>query len=283
MLQRTQYKIVGMLLTLTVVLACGGVHGDDVVARAYDNYLRYDDLRGLVLPGMSSEDSATVVDNYINQWLQQQVVLHKAEKNVSNDFQEQLKSYKNNLLTYEYERQVIAQLLDTLVSDEEIQQYYDSHRDDFVLKSNIVRAIYVKVSASSPCVARLRKMMSKKRLDDNDKQDLQHVAAAYGVDYYFEEDAWMPFQKLQAMVPIETYNEVAFLRDNNMITIADSQWLYVAAILDYKVVDETSPLDYEYDHIRTVLLNTRKINIVENMQRDLFAKAEENEDIERYL
>ncbi len=275
-------KIVGLALSLLIFVACSDKVGDDVVARAYGNYLRFDDLQGLVQPGMTKEDSTAVVDNYINQWLQQQVVLHKAEKNVSDDFQQQLKNYKNNLLTYEYERQVIAQLLDTNVSDEEIRQYYDSHRDDFLLKSNIVRAIYLKVNVESPCVARLKKLMSKKKLNDDDMQDLQHIAAAHGVDYYFEEDTWIPFQKLQTMVPIETYNEVAFLKNNSKVIVSDSLWLYVAGILDYKVVDETSPLEYEYDHIRTVLLNSRKIDIIENMQRDLFKKAEINKDIERY-
>ncbi len=276
------YRIVGIAFMLFVCGACNSTVGEDVVARAYGNYLREADLQGLLQPGMTKEDSVAVVNNYINQWLQQQVVLHKAEKNVAANFQEQLQNYKNNLLTYEYERQVIAQLLDTNVSNEEIQQYYDSHRDDFLLKSNIVRAIYVKVNAASPSVARLKKLMSKKKLDDNDMQDLQHIAASHGVDYYFEEDTWMPFQKLQTMVPVETYNEVAFLKNNSKITISDSLWMYVVHILDYKVVDETSPLEYEYDHIRTVILNSRKIDIIENMQRDLLEKAELNDDIERY-
>ncbi len=282
MLKQSLYKIVGLSLMFLIFVACNDKVGEDVVARAYGNYLRIDDLQGLVQSGMTKEDSTAVVDNYINQWLQQQVVLHKAEKNVSDDFQEQLKNYKNNLLTYEYERQVIAQLLDTHVADDEIQQYYDSHRDDFLLKSNIVRAIYLKVNAASPCVARLKKLMSKKQLNDEDMQDLQHIAAAHGVDYYFDEDTWMPFQKLQTLVPIETYNEVAFHKNNRNVIISDSLLMYVVGILDYKVVDETSPLEYEYDHIRTVLLNTRKIDIIENMQRDLLKKAEINNDIERY-
>lgn len=272
-----------MLVCALLMSACRGNKVDeDVVARAFDCYLRADDLETVVTEGMSQEDSINAVNNYIGQWLQQQVVLHKAEKNVNKDFQDELQNYKNSLVTYEYERQVIAQLLDTNISDEEVKRYYDDHHDDFLLKSNIVRAIYVKVPAGTPCIAKLRKLMSRAELTDGDYQELQNLAGMYAKDYSFDEEQWMPFQKLQAVVPIDVYNEVAFLQSNRYYTTQDDQYFYALHILEYKVTDQVSPLEYQYNQIRTVLLNRRKIDIIRNMQLDLLRKAELNKDIERY-
>ena len=256
--------------------------GDDVVARAYDKYLRLEDLQGVVSPGVSGEDSVTAVGNYVNQWLQQQVVLHKAEKNMTKDFKEELQAYKNSLVTYEYERQVIAQLLDTNVSDEEVQAYYQRHEDDFVLKTNIVRAIYVKLPADSPGIKKLAKLMRQNPMSDEDMLEAQKLAATYAEDYNFDEVTWTPFSALQAMMPIETYNEVDFLRSNRHVVVSDDNATYILEILEYKVVDQTSPLNYEYGRIRTAILNSRKIDLIKQMQRDLLRKAEENKDIERY-
>ncbi|MDY5969428.1 MAG: hypothetical protein SPJ13_05400 [Bacteroidales bacterium] len=273
---------IGMLLIVMLFVSCKNKGGDDVVAKAYDNYLRMGDLESVVAKGMSSEDSAAVVSNYINQWLQQQVVLHKAEKNVSKDFKEELQAYKNSLITYEYERLVIGQMLDTSVSDEEVKSYYEKHRDDFILKTNIVRAIYVKVANDSPCLKDLKSHMSRNPMSDDDLMEIQKMATKYGQDYRFDEETWIPFQNLQSFMPIETYNEVDFLRSNRHVVVSDDQSTYVLEILDYKVVDEVSPLEYEYGRIRTAILNSRKIDIIKNMQRELLRKAEENKDIERY-
>lgn len=275
---------------MTTMLACalllgscqGGKASGDVVARAFDSYLKAGDLVSVVTEGMSQEDSLNAVNNYIDQWLQQQVVLHKAEKNVDKDFQEELQNYKKSLLIYEYERQVIAQMLDTNIDDEEVKRYYEGHHDDFLLKSNIVRAIYVKVPAKAPCIARLRVLMSRAELSDDEYQELQKLAGMYGEDYNFDEEQWMPFQKLQAAVPIDVYNEVAFLQNNRSYITQDDGHFYALRILEYKVTDQVSPLEYQYNQIRTVLLNRRKIDIIRNMQLDLLRKAEMNKDIERY-
>lgn len=280
-MRRSLHVICSLTLVVTLV-SCRNQGTGDVVARAYDSYLRTEDIKGVVTKGMSSEDSITVVSNYINQWMQQQVVLHKAEKNVNKDFKEELQNYKNSLVIYEYERMVIEQMLDTNVSDDEIKSYYEVHKDDFILKTNIVKAIYVKVANDSPGLKKLKGLMRRTPMSDDDMVEVQKIAAMYGQDYSFDEERWLPFRTLQSTIPIETYNEVDFLRNNRHVVVNDDNSTYVLEILDYKVVDEVSPLEYEYGRIHTAILNSRKIDAIKNMQRDLLRKAEENKEIERY-
>lgn len=272
-----------IILTLFLLAACKQKTTDgQLLARAYDNYLYLSDVENLIEPGTSPEDSATIVDNYINQWMQQTVVLEKAKNNVTKNFESELRNYKNSLLTYEYESSIIEQLLDTVVSETEMESYYTNHRDNFLLKSNIVKAFYVKVDKNSPALPRLKKIVSQHSLSDENLLELQKVASIYGLDYNFDLDTWIPFQRLLSEVPIETYNEVAFLRNNRGLVVTDDKYAYATRIVDYKVAEELSPLEYERDHIRTILLNRRKIDIIKNMQRDLLKAAELNNEIERY-
>ena len=277
-------RATGLVVAMMGLLlcSCSEKAGEEKpVARAFDNYLYQSDLENLVPEGVGGEDSITIVNNYINQWMQQMVVLEKAKSNVSSDFERELNNYKNSLLTYEYERMVIAQLLDTVVSNGEIETYYNEHKDNFTLRMNIVRAVYVKVAKDAPVVNRLKKLISGKWSDDT-MLELQRIASMYGKDYSFEEDQWMPFQKLQMVVPIETYNESLFLRNNSSVLIKDDAYVYAVRILDFKITDEVSPLEYERERICTIILNARKIDIIKNMQRDLLKKAEVSCDIERY-
>lgn len=251
-----------------------GDEDGEVVARAYGNVLYAADVAGLVGEGVSPEDSATIVHNYVNQWILQQVVLEKARRNIDKDFSSELQNYKNSLLIYEYEQMIVAQLLDTNVSEEEIQLYYDNHRDNFVLKNNIVRVMYVKLPKDCKYVAKMRTIFSRNAISDADMIDAQKIAAVYAVDCSFDIETWMPFYRLQTLLPIETYNEALYLRSNHCISITDGDFIYLAHIFEYKVVDDLSPLEFEHDNIRSIIINSRKIDIIKSMQRDLLNEAQ---------
>ena len=161
-------KSIGMLSTKSIIKVlclclltsgCSLIANDEeeqMVAQVYDYTLYQSDLEGLVPDGISSEDSMSIVDNYVDQWIRQMVILAKAEKNVKDDLSKQLNEYRNSLLTYAYEQQMVDQMLDTNISEEQIQEYYNEHSGDFLLKSAIVKAVYVKAPKNSPLYRKAR-------------------------------------------------------------------------------------------------------------------------------
>ena len=89
---------------------------DHAIAKAYDKYLLDTDLADIIPKGTSLKDSITIIHNYINNWLKQQVVLKKAEDNLTTDQKDvnrKLEEYRNSLITYVYESELIRQKLDT--------------------------------------------------------------------------------------------------------------------------------------------------------------------------
>ena len=63
----------------------------------------------------------------------------------------------------------------------------------------------------------------------------------------------------------------------------DDTSAYLARILEFKIVDEISPLSFEYSNIRNIILNKRKIAIIEKMQQDLLRAAEIDNNIEYFF
>ena len=224
-----------------------------------------------------------VVKNYVEQWIRQAVILAKAEKNVKTDFSHELQDYKNSLLAYAYERQIIDQLLDTLVTDAQIEDYYNEHKNDFLLRSSIVKAVYVSAPVKSPAVAKIKKIVLRNRFTANDVMELEETASHNGLVGYYDIDNWIPFVTLQTTIPVSAYNEQAFLRQHHSIAFSDDSLFYAARILDYKVTDEVSPLTIQRDNIKAIILNHRKIDILNKLQSDLLKEAEEGGDVERML
>lgn len=270
-------------LGFIMLAGCGNAVSDDpLLAKVYGHELRMSDVEGLYDEQMSADDSAAVVANYINQWVMQMVLLEKAENNVSRDFQKELQHYKNSLIIYEYEQQIVRQLLDTNVSDQDIEAYYEAHKKDFVLKNSIVKAVYVKLDKGSIHVNKFKRMMQRADFDDSDIVDLQHLAERNAVSGYFDVNTWITFFKLRQEVPISTYNEELYLRNTHNIVIDDGSYVYLARILDYKVTDQISPLELEADNIKTIILNARRHEILQRMQVDLLREAETSGDVELF-
>ena len=275
-------RLLSSLLALILLASCGS-SGDTspVVASVYGRELHLSTLQEVLPQGLSPEDSTTAADNYIDQWIRHNVILVKAEKNVSDDFARELKQYKDDLVTYAYERQIIDQLLDTNVADSEIEEYYHSHSADFLLKNSIVKSVYVCAPVKSLAVGRLKNVISRRPFSDNDIMELEETASRHGLSGFYDASVWIPFYTLQATVPVTTYNESLFLKNNNVIILSDDSMFYAARIIDYRVTDQIAPLDTERENIRAIIINHRKIDILNRLHSDLLANAEKGGHIKK--
>lgn len=271
-----------MVLPVVLLLCSCATNDNDVVAEVYGYKLRRADVEGIVEVGMSREDSLALVDNYVDQWIQQMVVLEQAKVKVNKSFEKELENYRNSLLTYEYEQLVVDAALDTHVTTREISEYYNANQENFTLQTSIVKAMYVKFAKDAPPVKNVIKLMSSSKLSDKEMDEIQNAVALYGQDYSFDIDTWQPFYKFQSQVPITTYNEELYLKNNHNIVIEDSASVYIARIMEYRLSEQVSPLSYESEHIKAVILNGRKIELIKNMQRKLLKDADEQGKIRKY-
>lgn len=282
MMRYVKYAI-SLLALLILLPACSRKTPVEppALASVYSQRLYASDLQGLVPSGLTPEDSIAIVNTYIEQWIRQAVILEKAGRNVKNNFERELREYKNSLLVYAYERQILDQLLDTVVTDAQIEDYYRQHKSDFTLKSSIVKAVYVIAPAKASAVAKLKKIVARGSFTEKDIIDLEEVASQNGFSGYYDAETWMPFYSFQSVVPVTTYNESLFLKQHRTITLTDDSLFYAARILDYKVSDDISPLDLQRENIRALLLNHRKVEIIENLHADLLAEAERGGHVKR--
>ena len=84
------------------------------------------------------------------------------------------------------------------------------------------------------------------------------------------------------MVPIVTYNKEKLLKNKNLIELYDNGFLYLVRIMDYKLKDGISPLSFEKNNIRRIILNNRKIEFLDKLSDDIYQKAKKEEQIEIY-
>jgi hypothetical protein len=256
---------------------------DRAIARAYNEYLYASDIESLVPKGTLPSDSLSMTQNYVNTWLKNQLLLHKAERNLNEDqkdFSRQLEDYKNSLIIYKYETELIKQNLDTLVDDSEIEDYYFENAGNFRLNQHIVRLVYARVNDKADYLKKIKKLVWSKKEEDRDS--LEYYCMRYAEDYDVIDREWITFDEMQRKVPVPVINPVTFLSQQSNIEFYDEPDWYFAQILDYGLIDSISPLSLEKENIRSVILNKRKKLLIKKMQDEVYEQAVKENGFEYY-
>lgn len=254
---------------------------EDTIARVYDQYLYVSDLNGVVPKGTAQDDSLKLVEKYINEWVKEKLLVKKAEDNLTDEqknVDKQLESYRNSLIVYSYEKELISQLLDTLVTDDEIANYYEANKNSFELRDNIVKVLYVKVNKKAPDIDKLKKWHSSEV--QKDRTSLEAYCHQYAQNFYLDDNTWLLFEDLLKEIPIETFNKELFLKNNRIVQVEDSLSLYLLNIKGFKIKNSISPLAFEKENIRNIILNKRKLTLVSQMKKDVYDEAVKNNNIE---
>jgi len=135
---------------LFVFVSCSNTDKNDggVIAEVGVKRLYLSDARLSLPENISSEDSLIHVDDFIRHWIKKQLLISKAELNLEKEAKDVAKlvdDYRSSLIIHKYQEKLIKQKLDTLVTEESINKYYSEYPANFILKANIVKAVFIKL------------------------------------------------------------------------------------------------------------------------------------------
>ncbi|WP_224995400.1 peptidyl-prolyl cis-trans isomerase [Cesiribacter sp. SM1] len=258
--------------------------GEKVVARVHDQYLYLNDLAELLPQGINADDSSRMADRYIRSWVRKQLLISEAARKIELDQQElerKVQDYRYSLMIYEYEKQYVGKHLDRSVSEEEVQQYYENNKDNFQLKQNIIRGLFVKVPLNAPKLSNLREFMPLNKAGDREK--VKSYAYRFATDYMLDDGVWVNFDELIMNTPLAGIpNKVQWLKNNKYAETADEEYVYFLKIQDYKITDEISPLEFVRDQIETIIVSRRKTELASRLEEEIYENARKNNAFEVY-
>ena len=280
-------RITYLLLLTLILFSCGTQESKDkdrvAVARANNEYLYLDEIKEIVPVGTPAKDSLELITKYIDNWIRESLVTQKAESNLGDEqknVDKQLRNYRNSLITYTYEKELVKQKLDTVVFDTEIEEYYNNNQADFELKDNIIKVVYVKVDKKAPGIEKLKRMY--KSDDMGEKELLASYCHQFASNFYLDDSSWLLFDDLLKEIPIQTYNKELFLQNNRFVEVSDSLNHYFVNIKGFKIRNSLSPLGFEKENIKNIILNKRKLQLINKMIEDVYNDAANNNKIEIY-
>jgi len=273
-----------IVLALLCGIGCNQNNNESaLVAKIGDKELRWDEITEMIPDNSSPDDSVKLAERFIESWTREQSVVALAAYTLSED-QEQIEvlieQYRQSLLTYHFEQQFVQQHLDTNVQQQEIEAYYSANESNFELKDYILKVKFCAVNSDNKQLTALKKVFSSSKPEDFGKW--QKLCVETGASSYFSEDNWMRWDELIQQIPLDVYDVESFLRQKKYIEFTKDNNSYFLTVLDYKLRGGVSPLSFEKEKIKSLILNKRKIELLLKMREDVYQKALSEKSIELY-
>ena len=253
------------------------------VARVYDEVLYEHEVLASIPYDVTPEDSANLRNGIINSWINRKLMVRQAENNLPDDDKDvslKLEIYRQDLLIYSYQNQLLAQKLDTVVSEEEILDYYTNRQDMFKLSDYIVKVKFAQFDSATFKGKEVEKWIMSE--DEEDAQKLEEFCYLHSPNFYLQEE-WLYLDEFFKKVRIITYNKLKLLKNPNVQKFFESGNVYYVRIVDYKSKDSLAPLELEKGNIRAIILNNRKLKFLDDLSQDIYQKAKNNQEVEIYI
>lgn len=276
------YIVISIFLIVSSCDFFNKVNNEDPIARVNDTYLYKEDIKDLIYEGITKEDSILRVNNYINQWATQQLLLNGAQINLSEEkqieFNGLVQQYKNDLLTKAYLEALVKRSIDTIVTKEEALEVYNSNIETFKLNEDLIKFRYINVSDNSINLKDIKNRF--KRFDAEDKTILDSIAIQFK-SYSLNDSIWVRLDQVIAKIPvINNDNKKELLKKSNFVQLKDSLGLYLMQINDVLFRNDTAPLEYVMPTIKQIVINKRKLEFIKQLEKDITKDAIKNKQFE---
>ena len=157
------------------------------MARVGTHILYKEDIEKLNITGFSPEDSIRIVTQYIHSWAKDNLLLDMAQTQLpknDKDVEKQLEEFRQQLLVFRYEKQYVEQRLDTLVSEQQYQEFYENNEKSFIVTTPLLKAIVIKIADNSPYLSQIKSLYRSAKEEDLAKlEQLCYSSAEYFHSY----------------------------------------------------------------------------------------------------
>ncbi len=280
-MRRIVHRIAVIVIVLSALCSCRAISsffsGGEVVAEVGQEKLYRSELDELIPKGLSPEDSTILARGYINSWALEQLMLTMAEEQLSKsekDVSRELEDYRKSLLKYRYEKLYVNERLDTSVTDDMVEEYYEANKEKFVLPRAVVKARFLKIAKDSPNLAKIRKKMASD--DPQDLVEADSIAYSSALKFSTWGNEWQDIVTLAREFPMDHVTLTMSMSGRWVERVDTTGIISVAYVSEMIPEGRTAPIEYCTPDIKDMIISARKQDLVNSLEQDLLNDARKN-------
>lgn len=281
-----KYITVIIALGLWAMTACTPAESseeetDQVLAKVGSKSLYITDMEGMFPEGMSGQDSSMIIEAFVGRWVREAAILNEAERNIppDMDINNLVRNYRASLIRTNYEKILVEQLLDSVITQEELNTFYEENQLLYELETPIVRCHFIKVPIPTPEGGQLRALWNQ------DASTALPELLAYSDKYaelaLLNDSLWYSVDEVAAQLPEGTLTS-GNIGSKREFTQKGEHHQYYFRLFELKKRKEIAPLSYVESQARKVILHKRKLQLVEEVKEDIYQRELRDKNIEVY-
>lgn len=276
---------VALFLALFSIISCQKKveHGGKTPLVQVGNYVLYQEDMTQTLPYYTpGADSVELVKEFIRKWIEEQVLYEKAEHNVrgDEDIERMVAEYRRTLVMNNYERMLLQQKMTEELTEEDLQKYYNDNKQLFMLEEPVIKGVFIKAPLVSPGLKDLKKWYKDKSEESLELMEKYAFRNSVLYEYFYEH--WVPVSELEGKVIVNLAELSEDFDKHRNIEAEDGEYCYLLHIEEYMMKGEEKPYDLARHEIIDLLANSRRVEFMNKVKKDLYNQSVEMGRIKYY-
>jgi len=254
------------------------------IARVGESYLFESDILNLVPKGTSKQDSISIVNSFIERWATQKILFEAAEKNISkeklDEFTILMEQYKVDLYTKAYLENLVIRQIDTVVTENQIVDYYNKNKQYFKNSNELVKLRYINLVKENPKFAKIKSKFSS--FTTKDKKELEQMAIQFK-SYAFNDSIWVDINQVFEKISfINLENKQKYITSGMNFQYPDSTTVWLVKVNKVLPKDSATPLEFLKPTIKQIIINNRKLELINTLEKEITNDAIKDNNYEIY-
>ena len=253
---------------------------DKLVSRVGENYLYESEI-----PDFSFyEDSLIRKKVFIDSWARENILFDLSLVNLDQksiiNLDQLIERYKRDLYINSYKDILINTMVDSIISDSEIDEYYDKNLNKFKLNEDLIKFRFVKIPLDNININKIRNGLIRfSSFDKNLIDSLSFQLASYNLN----DSLWITKRDFFNQVDFINYeNEKKYVKKGQLISKRDSMYVNLLFIDDILQANSVAPRSYLSDRIKSTIYNNRKILLIRELNKEIINDAIKSKKYELY-
>lgn len=282
-------KYLGVVIVFLGLCSCKSASPEDkntvskLVAKAGNENLYLDEFNENFMSTGIIKDSSYYAKKSIELWATEALFYQEALDKLNDEelqIEKQVQNYKKTLVSYIYQTKIIEANLDTSITKAEIEAYYNAHRDNFILKENIIKVNYLKIPLKAQGLEKIKRLL--KSAVPKDKEQLKVLYMQNAENFFMNDSTWLFLEDIKKEIPSLKDQADFNLSPGRTLELADETYYYYLKIKDVKVKNALSPINFERQNIKKFLINNRKTQLINEYKQILMDKAKTSKSFMTY-
>ena len=256
------------------------IKNDKLISRVGDNYLYESDI-----PDFSSyEDGLIRQKDFIDSWARENIffdlsLVNLNQKSILN-LDELIEKYKRELYINSYKDILINSMVDSIIKDGEIDDYYNENLNRLTLNEDLVKFRFVKVPSDNINLNKIRNGI--RRYNSFDKELIDSLSFQFA-SYNLNDSLWITKREFFNEVSFVNYeNQKKYVKKRQLISKKDSMYVNLLFIDDILEANNIAPKSYLSERIKSIIYNRRKILLIKELNKDIINDAIKSKKYELY-